>query len=121
MRSWLKQSRVRKMSSTEAAWLAGFLDGEGSVSVSLGGRDGKYRTWKLSAPNTAKRSLEKCLKITGAGSIVVKYEKTEQRKKLWQWQVQAQREIRDTLIQVLPYLVIKHKQAKRFLKEFQEV
>lgn len=121
MRCWLKESGVRKMSDTEAAWLAGFLDGEGSVSSFLGGRNYEYKTWRLSAPNTSLDSLKKCAEITGVGSVVVKREETERNKKIWQWQVGAQREIRDVLVQVLPYFIIKHGQAKIFLEEFREI
>jgi len=32
------------MAPTEAAWLAGFIDGEGSVTHYRSGRDGKYRS-----------------------------------------------------------------------------
>jgi len=109
------------MSVAEAAWLAGFFDGEGSISEFKGGRDYKYRTWKLSAPNTNRQSLEKCKTVTGVGGICVKYEKTKRRKKLWQWQLSAQRDIQKILLQMLPYLVIKKKKAKRFLKMFREI
>jgi hypothetical protein len=121
MRCWLKESSVLEMSISDAAWLAGFLDGEGSISDFMGGRDCKYRTWRLSAPNTVLKSLQKCKRIAGVGNICVKQEKTDRKKKQWQWQLGAQRDIKKILEQVLPYLVIKRNKAKRFLRLFKEL
>src|SRR5438270_13689339 len=60
MRVWLKESTARRMSEVEAAWLAGFFDGEGSLSHYRGGKDGKYLSWRICIANTYLPSLERC-------------------------------------------------------------
>lgn len=58
---------TRWMSATEAAWLAGFFDGEGSLSMYLGGRTRKNHCWVLSLGNTDTSALHRCIAYTGVG------------------------------------------------------
>ena len=123
MRSWMKDSSVKKMTETEAAWLAGFMDGEGSISCYMGGRAQQFRSWVLTAPNTHHGSIVRCLEITGAGKIRDKKSRKPNpiHKPMWIWAVNSKREIRDVIQQIYPYLVIKKTQADVFLAEFQEI
>ena len=123
MRSWLKNSDARQMSSTEAAWLAGFIDGEGTVCSYRGGRGGKYQSWILSVTNTNLASLEYCRAITGVGSVRSKrrHNVPEHWKQSYQWQVTAQREIIDVLRQIVGFLQIKRDVAKAFIDNWRDV
>ena len=113
---------VRDMSVAEAAWLAGFFDGEGSLTVYMGGRNRQYPTWNLSLPNTHLGSLERCREISGAGSIS---EKTRDHrfncKRIWVWQVHSQRNIAAIVTQMLPYLTIKRAKADEFLARWSDL
>jgi hypothetical protein len=123
MRSWMNVSHVKKMTKTEAAWLAGIVDGEGSISMYMGGRNQRYKSWVLTVPNTHYGCIKRCLEITGAGAIRVKKGKSIplKNKRAWIWAANSKREIRDIILQMFPYLVIKRKQAKKFLKAFREL
>lgn len=118
MRSWLKPCTTKKLSETDAAWLAGFVDGEGTIASARGGRGGRYITWKLSVPNTHYGSLQHCLDVTNVGSITPRMGIGDNRKPIWHWQVFSQANIASILRQILPYLVIKREAALRFLEWF---
>jgi hypothetical protein len=122
MRVWLKDRTVLNMSTTEAAWLAGFFDGEGSLTKSTGGRNHKYKSWIVSISNTCLESLQFCSKITNAGSICTKDRKNiENRKPAWDWRVNSQRNIVAICEQMLPYLIIKKIKVKQFLEEWTDL
>ena len=113
-RSWLKPSTVRPMTIAEAAWLAGFFDGEGSLVVRLGERRGACAC-RLSIPNTDHAALVYIQKITGAGGIGKKYLRGSNHKAQWTWALNSQRSVVDVLKQMLPFLVVKRAAALDFL------
>ena len=108
------------MNTSDAAWLAGFFDGEGSLT-SYPVRS-RYIGWKLSVPNTHLGSLEKCQRITGMGSVFPVNRKTKhddcKRKPIWHWSVNNRKDIAAILREIVPYLVIKSDKARRFLDEY---
>lgn len=120
-RNWLRESRVRQMTAEEAAWLAGFFDGEGSLSQYNGGRSGNCKSWRLSLPNTHLESLEYCSVITNTNPPVQKIKNCKGKKDCWQWAVNRQREIFDIMQQMLPYLKIKKEKAEYYLRWFEDV
>ena len=99
------------MTDLEAAWLAGFFDGEGCLYVRKGGLE-----WSITVTNTDLPSLEKCFKTTGVGHI---YDKKVQgaRKKTYQWQVYRKAHVRAVLESVRPFITNEEKTEKidRFL------
>jgi hypothetical protein len=109
------------MSVADAAWLAGFFDGEGSICSSMAGRNRKHPTWILAIPNTHLASLDHCVAITGAGKIYKKYAATPKWSAQWTWQVQRQRNIASILEQIRPYLVTKRGKADEFLSQWSDV
>lgn len=121
-RSWLKDCSVKTMSTEEASWLAGFMDGEGSVCLTMAGRNKAHKTWTLSIPNSEIKALEKCAKITGVGKVKQKSRpKKEHHKQMFQWQVQAQRNIKSICEQILPYCAIKQDQINNFLTTWKDI
>jgi hypothetical protein len=120
MRSWLKECKTKNMLPTQAAWLAGFFDGEGSLTFYMAGRDRQYKTWVLTLPNTNLESLKKCQEITGVGYVRPKPVK-ENRQPCWMWTVATQRDMISICKQMLPYLIIKKKKCALFLSEWVDV
>lgn len=113
---------VRDMSVADAAWLAGFFDGEGSLTMYMAGRNKQYPTWNLSLPNTHLGSLERCREISGAGSICEKTRVYRPNcKRLWVWQVQSQRNIAAIVTHMYPYLTIKKGKAGEFLARWSDL
>jgi hypothetical protein len=117
MPRWLKPTTARQMSLTEAAWIAGFFDGEGSIGQYLAGRGKKHPTWFLSIPNTHFGSLDYCQRITGVGRINDKNSKSRpvHHQPQRMWRVDRQRDIAQICRQMLPYLVIKRDRVEAFL------
>ena len=116
MRAHLSPLRAREMSAIEAAWLAGFIDGEGTISSYMSGRQRRHVSWLLSVPNTVRGSLERCKEITGAGSVLVKPIGREKRQPCHQWRVYRKLDIASICRQILPHAVIKAPQIEAFFR-----
>ena len=105
------------MTPTDAAWLAGFLDGEGSFMVAkswhLGCSAPTYAA-VVGASNTDKSLLLKCQSIAG-GKIVTTAAKSARWKDAHHWQIKG-RSVEPLVRSVLPYLVGKRRQAELLLK-----
>lgn len=102
------------MSPTEAAWLAGFFDGEGSISTYLGGRLRSSPCWLITCSNTHLGALERCKEYAGCGTVGYKQVRPEH-KPQWQWRVHARADVIATCEQMLPYLIIKREAVTSFL------
>jgi hypothetical protein len=120
MRNWLKDSTSVTMSDTQAAWLAGFFDGEGGIYSYQAGRNKQYKSWNLAIYNTNLASLKACVRITGCGTINRKPDRPRC-KPTWRWQIASQRNLVSVLTQILPYLVIKRAKVKAYLKTWKDV
>lgn len=118
MRSWLKPTRTKMMCATDAAWLAGFFDGEGSLCKYFAGRNKKYITWVFTIANTNLPSLVYCNKITGVGKPRVKIKSTAKRKTCYEWRVASQNDMVSVCQQILPYLTIKKDRVQKFLNNW---
>lgn len=114
-KSHLKVSHLKKMKDTEAAWLAGFFDGEGSITKSLttnGHSKTLYVYWKVVIPNTSKPAMKKVVRITGVGALSRRAREKKHYKTLWVWQLNAKKEIKDFARQIVPYMAIPEKIKK---------
>lgn len=121
MRSWLAERSVPSMRHEDAAWLAGFIDGEGTIGVYGGkGRRQNQRAWVLRVSNTSLAALEKCRRLTNAGDICRKVVRGA-RKPAWQWSVHRQRDLHAILDQIEPFLAVKHEAALAFLATWKDV
>ncbi len=113
---YIRDRTALDMKVYEAAWLAGFVDGEGCISSFMA--RGKYKNWFLQIGNTNLSALEYCQRITGCGRIIKKKEAHGNYKTQWQWRVSAQRDLVAVLEQITPYLIIKSEAAHSFLDEW---
>lgn len=107
------------MNIEDAAWLAGFFDGEGSIFYYIPSHLKHLGTkaYKLAIPNTHLQSLEKCKNITGAGRINTKYKETERNKAQWSWNVDARADIIEILRQIFPFTITKNDKIREILLE----
>lgn len=93
------------LSPTEAAYLAGIIDGEGSISM-----DFRRNTYRLSIGNTDKALLNWIYDRLG-GAIRLK-EKKEGRKPMYYWVCNQMYIVFSILSAVEPYLIVKKGKAK---------
>ena len=111
---WRTGTRATRLDSCSAAYLAGFLDGEGSIMLY---RRGNGAAMRISISNTNRPVLEWCQRATSVGAIVVAPRSNPRHKTAMMWMVNSQ-PAASILEQVLPYLIVKHEQATVAL-EFQ--
>jgi hypothetical protein len=103
------------MTETEKAWLAGLVDGEGCIYAGLnkyGGIDGR-----LMVLMTYKPAIDRILEITGVGFVQKKMERKRKsnRRQAWVWTATIRLAV-DILMDILPYLVVKKKQAEMYIR-----
>ncbi len=93
-------------SETELAWAAGFFDGEGSVSVVRRSPRGRYWYPLVQVGNRERSPIERFKEIVGAGFIYTRHQDG-----FHMWGA-ASRKAEKVLLQIIPYLVNKRKQAE---------
>ena len=107
--------RTKVMSLTDAAYLAGIIDGEGSVGV---WKNGVYRIAAVHVANTDKGLMVWLRRTVGkAGYLHPKLDDGFGRTKpCYDWSVQAQIDVLSLLKQVAPYMVIKRNKAQKAIE-----
>jgi hypothetical protein len=107
------------MSATEAAYTAGFVDGEGTISLNraarLRARAGFRYQPDLSMANTCRMVLERIVEMCGNGRIEVTNTVHPIHKLGYRLRFTSN-QIRHVLPQLYPYLIIKRKQAELLLE-----
>lgn len=94
-----------KRHGEDLAWLVGIIEGEGSFTwhAAKGGRKGYGR---VQVGMTDLDVLQRAQKVSGVGSIhgpyVYKRKNGSPAKPLWDWCVQAQTDVRELLIDLIP-------------------
>ncbi len=112
---------VRILSDTEKSWLAGVIDGEGSIFISKVtkkkgySRRGFFYRPMLSVGNANSSFLFRVREIIGKGYVGMDKEGRRDWKDKWQYKGTRQ-VLRGILPQVLPYLVVKRKVAEKMLE-----
>lgn len=99
--------KCKQLTKTQAAYIAGILDGEGCITLS---RSGKYLRPLVSVVNTKKELLEYLVTSTGLGKVLVSKRPSKTSNIPYRWQIWSKQSSL-FLIQVLPFLVIKKQQA----------
>ena len=111
----LQPATAKQLSPTDAAWLAGFFDGEGGVYGYKNGRGSLC--WCIQIPNTHYPSVEHCLEITGCGHIQHKVHAGNGKKDQWHWRLTTKNDIIAVCKQMLPYLVTRKESVERALAQ----
>ena len=114
--------KINKLTETESAYIAGFIDGEGCIGLSDRGKEARKERdlvyiMKISISNTNRDVLEWIRLRIGHGSIYVS-KKTKGHKQSYQWTMVGRRCV-DLLEWIYPYLKVKRLQAE-VLFEFAE-
>lgn len=113
----MKKGRVSK---TDAAWLAGFIDGEGCIKVQRSNiNNGRvnYRI-RVDVVNTNAAIITQIRDLVGVGAIyqIRSPSRCNPRwKPLWRWQTNSAKDARTVLELVRPYLRLKVPQADEML------
>ena len=110
-------TKVKKLSISDAAYLAGLIDGEGTISLTRRHRN-ENRQLEISISNTDKQLLNFVLKTVGAGRIARKRVTKEIHTPSATYLV-SNRQALDFLAQMTPYLhTYKLKRAELVLDEY---
>lgn len=113
------------MSATEVeiAWLAGFLDGEGTIGISRSNSKSAPRAYlrpHLQAPNTDKCLIDHMTaiieKVTGKKQSITHHVMPEGCKPMWRTQVHTQWECAMLIPLLLPHIISKKRQAQIVLE-----
>lgn len=115
----VKHADARDLSVSEAAYIAGLIDGEGSIGGTH--RNAKGRTsWFIRIYNTHRGVMEWLLKATNTGCIVNRQKEKPHHKKSYAWECFAWN-AKHILEQALPYMIIKRALAERVIKELEAI
>ncbi len=107
------------MDKTRIAWAAGFVDGEGCITISTRVRSRNRRDYGLSlyVGQVDPKPLLMLREMFG-GSVVRKSRQKFERRQMWMWRLTG-RSAYAALLVIRPYLVVKADQAD-IAVEFQE-
>lgn len=98
---------------TIVAYIAGIIDGEGSIGK-LAGKHNRDQS-RVSVGQLAETGL--CpwlLEVTGVGGVHLE-NRVQQRRQMASWRVLRQAEVRDLLLAVRPFLIVKASAADEAL------
>ena len=101
------QSRIGSLTETEIAWLAGLLEGEGCFSLDRpGGKNSRYRAFRISLASTDQDVIETVHRLTGAGRIETMWAtvRAENQKTAYRWALNRRDHVRLLIDRTLPYL-----------------
>lgn len=110
------------MNDVDVGWLAGIIDGEGSISLERKNK-GEWKYPRLSVSSTDIEILQHCVAITGIGTIRPtgigtirpKKEVRSNYKPSWVWKVDSKNDTLGILSVVLPYLKCPKKKNRSIL------
>jgi hypothetical protein len=97
------------MTATDAAWLAGFIDGEGSIMLALRRATGAVELL-LAISNTDRSALETVVQLTGLGAVNERPRQSSRHKTAYFWRCSSAG-AESVIQQIRPYLRVKPRQA----------
>lgn len=110
------------MSETECSWLAGVIDGEGSILLSKAFsrlyRRGFFYRPQLEISNSNRPFLIRIAEVIGEGTIHRNKKGDESTRTRWAY-IASAGVLRAILPQILPYMIVKRERAKKMLEYFE--
>lgn len=82
----VKHAAARELSETEAAYLAGLIDGEGSIVAAKKRKSDGRITWRLQVVNTHLGVIEWVKTVTGTGGIITAKRRNIKHADLYIWE-----------------------------------
>ena len=106
-----RQGNVVGMAVADAAWAAGFFDGEGHIGISHRPRQRRF-VLRIIVVNTDISALQKLRLLFGFGAVHARPRRdAERHRQAYHWQLGA-KAAESFLKTVLPYLTVKRRQAE---------
>jgi len=106
----------------DLAWLAGIIDGEGSIFIMKQSRKDRERSFnyilRISVQSADRIMAKECMLIADDGEAMDAPTKKENHSNTYKWQINGKRAVK-VLKEILPYLRVKKDQAISAI-EFQE-
>lgn len=116
----VRKPKTNEMTVAQAAYLAGLVDGEGSIIATHRNNEGRH-TWRLQVANTQTNLLEWCIEATGVGTIVTSQRRASEKHQLGSWWQCYSWNAYDVLRQISPYMIIKRDLALRMMAELDTI
>lgn len=117
-----RKNPVRTFTDVEAAWLAGVIDGEGSIGLYHFKGDGRRVVIQMG--NTNERFVREMRRIIGAGSRIRRYKfhsSHKGRKPMFCYCLKGSLRCYRVLRQIEPFLIIKKKKASQIMREVEKI
>lgn len=105
------------MTEVEKAYLAGLVDGEGTITLSRHHK-GQNPQPRLAISNNCLSVLEWARSVTGKGLIIRRSPRKEWHRQSYVWQVCLAGAVLEILAEIRPYLRIKQRHASLLLDEY---
>lgn len=103
------------MKETEKAWLAGIIDGEGSIFIMKQKRKDRERDTnyilRVSVQSTDPFMAVECSNLVGGPIITEQFDKRPNNSNTLKWELSG-RKASQVLVEILPYMRVKHNQAE---------
>ncbi len=108
-----------QIQDAESAWAAGFMDGDGCISLA---RRNRFKRPEIVADSTDRELLEEMKRLFG-GTIVIKKKYKEHHRQAWHWRLHGSDRVRAMLTAVLPHMrcQVKKQRGQLLLDEWREV
>lgn len=114
---------VKSLTDIEAAWIAGIIDGEGTITLTTQRRGQPFKNVQISVASTSYELLRMLKDMTGVGHVSQKKKYEAHHKQSYTWQVATSGQAIDLLRKLLPFLreSVKWKRAKKLVSEWNSV
>lgn len=105
-----------RLRGTHAAYIAGFIDGEGTIGM---WKVGKKKVWvrQVVVTNTHKPTIQFLKRITGVGTTHQRRVAKSHHKPIFSWSVGKKADIVELLDELWPFLIQKQEQAEVLASE----
>lgn len=105
------------MTREEKAYMAGLIDGEGTITLARHHRD-QYPQPRLAIANNSRKLLEWAQSKARCGIIIRRARRKAWHHESYVWQVQLAGAVLKLLAEVEPYLLLKRRQARLLLADY---
>lgn len=115
--------KLKPMSEVELAYLAGLIDGEGTITLCKPRASSKYKVPQISMASTSYELIKIVADMTGIGHVSQKKKYQDHHSQSYTWQCTNSKQVIALLRALLPYLreSLKWKRAKKLVSEWSSV